>query len=323
MGKRLVPKTLVDKHEDQLRAAVTAAWTDQLVKVSVTLRSHGIAMPALTAAGAAAAVGHVAVPNVWSQSAWERNVNTHLAPVAQSVAQASVDAATSTVKIPSLWGHADSSEKTAQAIVDQALKTGAWIGQRLDAAAVRGPAPQPRAITAAGKKKVQAAGGASDEDEDDAADAAAADAVEDAMTFDLGSVLGTGGDILGDLISSMANTAATMASDDVTSYLASYVVSAEASPYLSATKSWENAGDDKVRDSHDGVDDVPINELFDVGGGMVGPGDPQGGDDEVANCRCWVEYEGVVPEGSGYEAGQAPQYQGEAYSEPDEEGEDA
>lgn len=313
MGVRLVPRRLVDTHHKQLRAAVEEAWTDQLVKVRITLRSHGIEVPALTAAGASAAVGHVAVPNLWSQETWVRNVNTRLAPVAQKVAQASVDAATSTVKIASLWGHADSSADTAQSIVDQATQAGLWIGKRLDAAAVRGPAPQPRAVTAAAKKKKRPATGTG----------ASAAAEDDVMEFDLAAVLGTGGDILGDLIGSMANTAATMASNDVTSYLASYVVSAEASPYLSATKSWNNAGDEKVRESHDGVEDVPINELFDVGGGMIGPGDPSGGDDETANCRCWVEYDGVVPEGSGYEAGQAPSYQGEAYQEPDEEGEGA
>jgi hypothetical protein len=101
------------------------------------------------------------------------------------------------------------------------------------------------------------------------------------------------------------------------------VVSPEAEAYLSATKSWVNVGDEKVRETHDGVADVAINELFDVGGGMVGPGDPAGDDSETINCRCHVEYDGVVPEGSGYEAGQAPQYSGESYQAPDMEGEGA
>lgn len=314
MSERLVPKRLVDQHETKLRVAVTAAWQDQLVKLTVTLRSHGIVLPAVTAAGkpAIAAIAHVAVPNLWSQSEWLRNLSTHLDPVAQAVAQEALDAASNSVRIPSLWGQADTTDETAQAIRDRAVSTGQWIGNRLDIAATKGSVP--KAITAATKPKPP---------QTVTADELPGEMVGDVVEIDMASVLATAPDILGNLIGAMANATATMASNDVTQYLASYVTSAEADPYLSATKSWVNMGDDSVRDTHDGVEDVPINELFDVGGGMVGPGDPAGPDDETANCRCHVEYDGVVPEGSGYEAGQAPQYQGEGYSEPDMEGEGA
>lgn len=303
-GVRLVPKRTVDAHEAQLRTAVAAAWAEQLVKLTVTLRSHGISLPALTAAGkpAVAAVRGTAIPRLWSQESWQRNLSTHLAPAASAVAQGSLDAATATLKLPSLWGQADSSDDTAQAIVARATSLGQWIGDRLDAAAVRGPAPA--ALTAAAARKRQTPSPA-------APSSGAGTAAEDAVELDLVAVLGSAPDILGSVISAMATTSATLASEDVTQYLASYVVSAEAPPYLSATKSWNNVGDDSVRETHQSVEDVSINELFDVGGGMVGPGDPEGPDDETINCRCWVTYDGVVPEGSGYEDGQAPQYQGE------------
>ena len=304
-GVRLVPKRTVDAHEALLRNAVQAAWAEQLVKLTVTLRSHGISLPALTAAGpaVAAARGHISVPHLWSQQSWQRSLATHLAPVASSVTKASLDAATATLRLPSLWGQADSTDATAEAIVARATSVGQWIGDRLDAAAVRGPAP-PALIAAARRPNPAAPPPGSSSGGGTAA-------AEDVVEVDLAAVLGTAPDILGDIISAMANASATMASEDVTSYLASYVVSAEAEPYLSATKTWNNVGDEKVRDSHQGVDDVSINELFDVGGGMAGPGDPAGDDSETINCRCWVTYDGVVPEGSGYEDGGAPDYQGE------------
>jgi hypothetical protein len=308
---RLVAKRVVDQHEDQLRAAVATAWSDQLVKLTVTLRSHGITLPAgVTAASkpAVAAIGHKAIPNLWSQSTWLRALDTHLAPVAQAVAQGSLDAATSKLGMASLWGQADSSDATAQAIVDRATTYGQWIGDRLDAAAVKGPAP--KAITAAGKPKATTTGPPA-KAPSPTVDELGTEAIGEVVEIDLASILAIAPDSLAEVIASMANTAATMASEDVTNYLAQYVVSPEAEAYLSATKSWNNVGDDRVRETHQGVADVPINELFDVGGGMVGPGDPDGDDSETINCRCWVTYDGVVPEGSGYEAGQAPQYQGE------------
>lgn len=323
-GIRLVPKHLVESHEDKLRAAVAAAWADQLVKLTTTLRSHGIVLP-LTAAGkpAVAALGAKAIPNLWSQSSWLKALDTHLSPVAHDVTTASLDAATSRLRLPSLWGQADTTDTATQAIVDRATSYGQWIGDRLDAAAVKGPAPSAITAGAFAKKAYTPPVKPPSPTVEELGTTPVGDVVE----IDLASILAIAPDALGEVIASMANTAATLASEDVTNYLAQYVTSAEADPYLSATKTWNNTGDDRVRETHQDVNDVPINELFDVGGGMVGPGDPDGDDSETINCRCWVTYDGVVPEGSGYEAGQAPQYQGEASQgapdEPDMEGEDA
>ncbi len=268
-GVRLVPKHVVDSHARQLRAAVLAAWEDQLIRIHVTLRANGIVLHSLTAAGkagGAAAAKHTSVPALWSQDAWVRSLDTHLAPVATDVALAAVQAAVKTLKAErALWGLTHNADKTAAAVVARATSSGAWIGQRLDRAGVQGTG---HALTAADVKLGSPTEGTAGVD-----------------TTIMG-VLATAPDILGDTIGAMANTIATMGSEDVTSYLASAVTSIDAEPYLSATKSWNNVGDDKVRDTHQDVNDVAINEYFDVGGGMIGPGDPDGPDEEVINCRC-------------------------------------
>ena len=57
------------------------------------------------------------------------------------------------------------------------------------------------------------------------------------------------------------------------------------------TKTWQTAGDNKVRPSHAAVDGetIPFDDLFDVGGAkMFRPGDQShgAGADEIVNCRC-------------------------------------
>lgn len=53
-------------------------------------------------------------------------------------------------------------------------------------------------------------------------------------------------------------------------------------------KTWVNAGDDRVRDSHIRLDNetVPINGRF--SNGLNYPGDPNGAPEEIYNCRCTV-----------------------------------
>jgi hypothetical protein len=55
------------------------------------------------------------------------------------------------------------------------------------------------------------------------------------------------------------------------------------------TKVWRTAKDNKVRDSHAAQDGeaVGIDGVF--SNGLMFPGDPSGGPEEVANCRCWME----------------------------------
>ena len=60
-------------------------------------------------------------------------------------------------------------------------------------------------------------------------------------------------------------------------------------------KVWITEADDKVRPTHNEVDhvDIPIRDLFIVGNShLLFPGDVQNGaeEQEVANCRCHVEY---------------------------------
>lgn len=59
------------------------------------------------------------------------------------------------------------------------------------------------------------------------------------------------------------------------------------------TKTWVTAGDERVRDTHADTDGqtVPLDQPFDVGGEqLMYPGDPNGSDAEVINCRCTVVY---------------------------------
>ena len=61
------------------------------------------------------------------------------------------------------------------------------------------------------------------------------------------------------------------------------------------TKIWVTAGDDRVRPDHADAEgqSVPVDQPFDVGGeALMFPGDPNGSDAEILNCRCWVS---VVP----------------------------
>jgi HK97 family phage portal protein len=59
------------------------------------------------------------------------------------------------------------------------------------------------------------------------------------------------------------------------------------------TKTWNTEEDERVRDSHVFVEGVSkkANQLFEVGGSMMRfPGDPLAPVEEVANCRCWLDY---------------------------------
>lgn len=61
------------------------------------------------------------------------------------------------------------------------------------------------------------------------------------------------------------------------------------------TKTWLATNDDRTRETHAEADgqEVPLNEYFDVGGApLMYPGDPDGPDEEVINCRCTQVYSG-------------------------------
>jgi hypothetical protein len=101
----------------------------------------------------------------------------------------------------------------------------------------------------------------------------------------IADALGAAPQIIESQLGLAANTVATMTSDE----LAQWVVSQDAPTYLSATKTWNTVGDDKVRPDHEDAEgqEVAINEMFSVGGeDMVGPGDPDASDGNVVNCRC-------------------------------------
>ncbi len=58
-------------------------------------------------------------------------------------------------------------------------------------------------------------------------------------------------------------------------------------------KTWLTAGDERVREAHMEANNqtVPVDQPFTVGGeNLEYPGDPEGSDEEVINCRCTVIY---------------------------------
>lgn len=58
------------------------------------------------------------------------------------------------------------------------------------------------------------------------------------------------------------------------------------------SRQWRNQGDSRVRESHQSVAPVRLDEPFIVGGSMLAyPRDPAGPASETFGCRCWVEHD--------------------------------
>lgn len=270
--RALVPRSAVDGWEGRLRTAVEAALAEQLGLVERTLRSHGLSA-SLTAA---------------------------------SSARKAAAAATGAIVVGHVWDQAAwirSVEANVSPVADEVAQEATAAAADAAAGAMWGAGTSQRQIASTIVSRAIDSGAAI------GARADAAGLAGDDVAKGISDSLSSAGDILGDLVSRSAEMAATLASNDV----AVAVTALGAPEYLSASKQWVNAGDDKVREAHQDVDDVAINEYFDVGGEpMIGPGDPQASDENTINCRCHVEYDGIVPEGSGYDDPETlPQYAGE------------
>ena len=119
--------------------------------------------------------------------------------------------------------------------------------------------------------------------------AASLDTSDQAMA----DVMDTSGDILDNVVGSLASITAESASMDARSYVATLA----GNIYTGATVSWNSVGDDHVREGHDDVDDVGLNEPFLVNGEyLMAPGDDQGSSWNIEGCRCSTETTGL-PEG--------------------------
>jgi hypothetical protein len=202
-------------------------------------------------------------------------------------------AAKGAIVVAALWSAAEWNRHVNQYLAavarDVATEAAASAAAALDTAATWGTTSAVEAQTVSIINRAQAAGAALGARVDAAALA------DDDIAAGVQAVMTSGSDIIGNLLGHMGQAVANMSSQS----LAQQVVAYGAPTYLSATKTWNNQGDDRVRDSHQDVPDVAVNELFPVGGGMTGPGDEAGGEDETINCRCWLTYDGLVPEGSG------------------------
>jgi hypothetical protein len=275
-GVRLVPRADVEGYERQLRGAVARALAEQTAGVRAAMLAWGISPKGLTAA---------------------------------SRRKRAVGAAAGAMVAAALWSQDDWADRvqryvlpTAEAV---AVAAAAVVAARVGARALWGMVPATDATAQAVAAQAVRAGAAVGARVDEAGLAADPGAA-------VGAVLDSAGDVVANVIGAMGEAVATMA----TNAAAQQVVQLGEPTYLSATKSWNNVGDDRVREAHQEVDDVAINEYFDVGGEpMIGPGDPQASDENTINCRCWMTVDGMVPEGSGYDEGGIPENipsQGEA-----------
>lgn len=211
----------------------------------------------------------------------DRTLRSHgLAPLTAASRRTQAAAATGAVVVANAWSQGDWArlvdEEVAPVADDVASEAVSTAGAAVGVGSLWGAATSEGAISSAIVSRALSVGASIGA----RVDAAGLD--EDASAA-VGEAVASASDILGSVLSAMANMAATLASDDV----ANSVTSLDAPSYLSASKTWNNQGDDKVREAHQDVDDAAINDYFDVGGeSLIGPGDPQGSDENTINCRC-------------------------------------
>lgn len=261
MSRRLVPASAVTAWEAQLHDAAVAAMAGQRRAVFKTLGMQPGAHRAniAGAAGRKAAAGAVVVAaTVWSSTTWRRMVDTHVAPVAATVARQALLTAQAVLPAAHTMGMPTSWVGTAQSMVDQAYSSGDAIGGRVNAAA-RGAA---------------SIGQAAD---------------------DAGSAMDSAVDILDNVVGSMASGAANLSTTDVTSYLGGYFGNLYDGATKTWNSMDDDKVRPDHADA-DG-DSVALNDVFVVGGEtMVGPHDPSASDDQTTGCRCFLSTDGVLPD---------------------------
>lgn len=279
---RLVPHAKVLGWEAQLSTAIAktvAAQRRDVFHVLGVQPTHNLTAASSKRRQRQAAAGLALSP--WSSSAWRKHVDADLAAVAAAVAAAALVTAKSALPAHLTMGMPVSSVTTTKAMVDAAYAAGDSIGARVNAAVSSAPDVF-----------------------------AAADDADDAMD--------SAGAILDNVVGSMASQAASLSTTDVTSYLAGYF----GHLYTGATKIWNTMEDDRVRQDHEDVDGtgVALNDVFIVGGeAMVGPGDTAASDSQTIGCRCWLDTDGVVPEGTTDDLGNSDT--GGPYDADDDSGE--
>lgn len=259
-GKPLIPLSVVAGYEDTLRAAVLLALDAQVASVNQKLRNYGL--PGNLTAASKKATG-AAVGAIVVPLAWSADGWSNQVNTHLAPAAAAVAAAAVIAAAATMPSAATWGMATSADTISTAIVARAiGVGQSIGA-------------------RVDAAG---------LAESGADDAITEAMA--------SASDILGGIIGAMSNMAATVASNDVATAVTAY----GAPTYLSATKTWNSMEDDRVRPDHEEADgqEVAINETFQVGGeDMTGPGDPSASDEQTINCRCFLSYDGLVPEGAG------------------------
>lgn len=259
MSQPLIPHHKGKEWADRMAKACSSALAKQRRSTQHT------ALASITAAGKsrpsiAGLNGAVTNSQPWSSDEWASNVEDVVAPVANKIAAEAISAAKAPLPPMSTMGMPTSGADMASNMITAALNTGNSIGDRLNSNVAS------------------------------AADADEADAEMDAA-FD------TADAIMDNIVGSMASQCASLATSDVTSFLASSF----GLVYSGATKTWATMEDDAVRPDHEDADgqQISLNGTFTVGGeDMTGPGDPTASDDQTMGCRCMLETDGVLPEGT-------------------------
>lgn len=274
MSVPLVPRSKRQQWGTKMRTACAAAMASQRRSVTHTVNHSVVA--AGKARPSTGAIAGAVVGSPWSSDEWAKQVATHIEPVAQSIASDAIASAKASLPANLTMGMPESGADIASNLVDAALTTGNGIGERLNANA-------------------GTSGTVAEADDE------------------MSAVFDTADSILDNVVGSMAERASSIATNDVTSFLSS----AFGNTYSGAEKVWVSMDDENVRPDHEEVSgqSVPLNGTFNVGGeDMVGPGDPTASDDQTLGCRCDLETDGVLPEGTD-----AP----DDYATVDQGGEDA
>ena len=260
---RLVPGHVAEGWEKELQGALRQCLARQEADVRLALRRRTSQPRAVTAAssrGKTAVLAAAVLAGLWSRSLWANSVGSLVAPVAAGLATSARSVLRAGLPASATYGMATPLVDAApNTMTSSAMAAGNALGDRLDANL------------------------ASVSTLDDA----------DGVVDDL---FATAGDILDTSVASQGFQLANLGSADVLGF-----VSGLAGDYYSgATATWRTQGDDRVRPAHADAEgqEVAANEPFVVGGEeLLCPGDPAGSDENIIGCRCWVDTEGVLPEG--------------------------
>lgn len=259
---RLVARSEILAWEERLRAGLLSAASRQQATLRAALRAHGLSMSSPISEVPAA---------VWDRYAWAEAVRDEVEPVAREVAESVLSTASSRLPARLLWGAPRPIDALSLMVTGPALAAGQVLADRISTGGLTA-AMTPAQIARALEEAPERYGGIVHPE--------SIQTVEDAYAAAIGN--------LNTLVDRVAN----QMSNAAQAVLSSTVDRNQKEPVMNI---WTTVGDDRVRDDHlfaEGQEQRP-GEPFDVGGeSLLYPGDPDGSDENVMNCRCWIESTG-------------------------------